>query len=263
MKKLTLILTFLLLWTVVCGPSNVQADIPHLISHQGRLTNTAGAPVPNGTYSVTFRLYTAEAGGSPLWTETHSVTASDGIFEVLMGSNTSLDLPFDTQYYLGIQVGSDPEMTPRQQLASSGYAYRAKMADDAAKVGGIEASATPEANKLLALDENGKLPVAALKNYDSGWFAVSYNSAYTKTHDFGTQKVIWQLLFATDTSGSNCQVVTIIQEQGSHVRGGYLDEITTTQITARTGGTHVARTYSPGVTLYSSGYYRIIGLALE
>ena len=129
MKKLTLILTFLLLWTVVCGPSTAQADIPHLISYQGRLTNTSGDPVGNGIYNIKFSIYSSEAGGSLMWFNTRDITVEDGIFDVLLGEAETLDLPFDAQYYLGIQVGTDPEMTPRQKLASSGYAYRAKTAE--------------------------------------------------------------------------------------------------------------------------------------
>ena len=174
MKKLTLILTFLLLWTVVCGPWTAYAAIPHLISYQGRLANTNGDAVPNSTYSVTFRIYTSEAGGADIWNETDSVTTREGIFEVLLGGRTALDLPFDTQYYLGIQVGSDPEMTPRQKLASVGYAYmaeKAEQADNATSateatnadtVDGIHASTTPEANKIVPLDANAQLPTAVI-----------------------------------------------------------------------------------------------------
>ena len=41
--------------------------IPQMLSYQGRLTDTAGRAVPNGQYTVTFRLYDTEAGGSPFW----------------------------------------------------------------------------------------------------------------------------------------------------------------------------------------------------
>ena len=185
MKKLILILALVLIFPTTYdlrAQSYAYAEIPHLISYQGRLTNTAGAPVPNGTYSVTFRLYTQEAGGPDIWSETHSVTATDGIFEVLMGSNASLDLPFDVQYYLGIQVGSDPEMTPRQKLSSSGYAYRAAEADHAIEavnaetVSGIEVSATPEPNKLIALDAEGRLPESVVDYpYAAGGSLIAYS----------------------------------------------------------------------------------------
>jgi hypothetical protein len=66
---------------------------------------------------------------SSLWAETQTVTVTDGIFSVNFGDVTTLNLPFDTPYYLGITVGSDSEMTPRQPLTSVAYAFRAKKAD--------------------------------------------------------------------------------------------------------------------------------------
>jgi len=268
MKRLILIITVFLITGIVMPISSAQADVPHLINYQGRLTDAADQPL-TGSHSITFRIYDAEGGGNLLWGETHSsVTVTDGIFEVMLGGVTALDLSFDKQYYLGIQVGNDPEMTPRQKIASVGYAYKAEKAgnaNNADTVDGIHASTIPMPNELIALNSNGKLSLSTMpfKAYDSGWFAVSDNRSYTKEHNLGTIKVVWQLLFATDSNGSNCQVVTIPQEQGSHIRGGYLHLITASHITARTGRTHVARTYGAGLVLYPSGYYRIIGIALE
>src|SRR5512138_2208797 len=60
--------------------SRVDAvTIPQMLSYQGRLTDTLGQPVPNGDYSVAFRLYTAPSGGSPFWSETQDVTTRDGL----------------------------------------------------------------------------------------------------------------------------------------------------------------------------------------
>jgi len=64
-----------------------------------------------------------------LWTETRSITLTDGVFSVDLGNSTPITLPFDTLYYLGIRIGSDSEMTPRQPMTSVGYAFRAKKAD--------------------------------------------------------------------------------------------------------------------------------------
>jgi hypothetical protein len=44
---------------------------------------------------------------------------------VELGSVNVLNLPFDRQYFLGVTVGSGPEMTPRQALSSVPYAIRA------------------------------------------------------------------------------------------------------------------------------------------
>ena len=151
---------------MVCGLCAAHADVPHLIAYQGRLTDSQGTP-REGSYSVTFRIYNAESGGTLRWQETHSnVTVTSGIFDILLGSVSPINLPFNEQYYLAIQVGSDAEMTPRQQIASAGYAFKAEKAEEATEainadtVDGIHASSTPEANKLFVLDENGTLPIS-------------------------------------------------------------------------------------------------------
>ncbi len=109
------------------------ASAPQMITYQGRLTNNSGAP-QTGTFSVTFTIYDAIAGGTSKWTETQSVTTdADGLFAVLLGSLTpSLDTVFkDTARYLGIQVGVDPEITPRTRLVSSPFAFRVASVDSA------------------------------------------------------------------------------------------------------------------------------------
>ena len=40
-----------------------------------------------------------------------------------------MSLAFDKAYYLGVKVGTDSEMTPRRELTSVGYAFRALTAD--------------------------------------------------------------------------------------------------------------------------------------
>lgn len=95
------------------------------ISYQGRLADSVGDPV-NDTVGMTFRIYNVATGGSPLWTETYAgVQVSDGLFHVLLGSTAplpeSLFADNDT-LYLGITVGIDSEMTPREQLASAPWA---------------------------------------------------------------------------------------------------------------------------------------------
>ncbi len=104
----------------------VHATVPQLITYHGILKNSGGNFL-TGTYSLTFRLYTASTGGTAVWTETQSsVSVSSGKFSVQLGSVTALSLAFTDNYWLSIQVGSDDEMTPRVQLTSAGYAYMAE-----------------------------------------------------------------------------------------------------------------------------------------
>lgn len=110
-------------------PAPSSAGVPGTIAYQGFLASSGGAPV-NGPIVMTFRLYTAVSGGSPIWSETQNVTVSQGTYTVLLGSVTSLNsVPFSTPYHLGVSVGTDAEMTPRQPLSSAPYALRAAIAD--------------------------------------------------------------------------------------------------------------------------------------
>lgn len=130
MKALTklpsIFLVFFLSFIFCSFLSFSYADIPRTINYQGKLTDKQGYPL-DGSYDISFRLYDTATAGNPLWQEAHTaVSVSKGLFSVLLGTVTPLNLPFDKQYYLGIKVGADPEMTPRQQLASSPYAITAE-----------------------------------------------------------------------------------------------------------------------------------------
>ena len=107
---------------------SANADIPRKIGYQGYLTDAAGVPV-NGTLSMIFSIYSVSTGGSALWTETQNVNVEHGVYSVSLGDATSIALNFDVSYYLGVAVGTDPEMTPRKALKSVGYAFRASTVD--------------------------------------------------------------------------------------------------------------------------------------
>ncbi len=124
MRKIALILMLLFVFGAGVG----HAAIPRLINYQGRVTDTQGTPL-TGSYSVTFRIYDAESAGNLLWEETHAGLVLDkGMFSVLLGSVTALNIPFDKSYFLEIKVGNEV-MSPRQQIASSAYAMRAENTD--------------------------------------------------------------------------------------------------------------------------------------
>lgn len=135
-----------------------QAQIPRIINYQGMLLGQDETPVAEGDYKLTFRLY-AEAD-SLAWTEVHTnVYVAGGMFHVLLGTVNHLGISFDKPYFLGIQVGTDPELQPRMTMTSACYSFRA---DNANAVAGIEASKTPQPNTLLALDNDGKFPSEVL-----------------------------------------------------------------------------------------------------
>jgi len=147
----------LTVWGLV--PSAAEGAVPQLINFQGVLKDGSGNPVPNASYSVTFTIYDAPAGGTNLWTETQSVTTTGGLFAVLLGSTNPVpDSAFKgTDRYLGIAVSPDGEMAQRQRLVSVGYSYRVNSVDGAtggtisggvSVTGNVGVNETTPANKL-------------------------------------------------------------------------------------------------------------------
>ncbi|MFH1335282.1 MAG: tail fiber domain-containing protein [Candidatus Zixiibacteriota bacterium] len=122
------------LFVLVFLASLSLAGIPKLINYQGMLTDNSGTPL-NGTYSIIFKIYNAESSGTKKWEETQSsVAVTNGLFNVVLGSVSPLNLDFSEDYWLDITVGGE-QMPSRLKFTSVGYAYRAMVADSAAKAG--------------------------------------------------------------------------------------------------------------------------------
>lgn len=102
------------------------AAVPASVGYQGRLYDANNNPI-NGNVSVVFAVYSNATGGTAIWTETQSVSFSNGYFAVQLGSvNAFGTSTFDgTVRYLGVTVGTDAEMTPRASIASVPYALNA------------------------------------------------------------------------------------------------------------------------------------------
>ena len=110
-----------------------EGSVPHLMNYQGRLTNASGAAVSDGNYTIQMSIYGSATSGSAIWQETQTIPIKNGIFNLVIGSNTTGGIPlsFDKDYWLGTKVETDPEMTPRQQLVSGAYSFRADQAGTA------------------------------------------------------------------------------------------------------------------------------------
>jgi len=118
---------------ILIGLCSAFANAPRLLNYQGRLTDLAGTPL-TGTYSMQFKIYDAATGGNVGWTETHpTVAVNGGLFEVLLGSVGQLyDTTFaDSSRWVGLQVGAEPELSPRTRLATSAYSFRTASVDGA------------------------------------------------------------------------------------------------------------------------------------
>lgn len=119
-----LVLSISLAWASVAA-----AQVPRTMSYQGSLTDAAGAPVADGAYALSFRLYTAPSGGAAIFSEQQSVVVTRGSFSAVIGGVTvggiPAAIPFTGQYYLGISINGAAELLPRTALTASPYALNA------------------------------------------------------------------------------------------------------------------------------------------
>ncbi|MGQ0645006.1 MAG: tail fiber domain-containing protein [Elusimicrobiota bacterium] len=130
---------------------SLRAEAPGVVNYQGKLADSSGNPL-TGTYSMTFKIYAAPTGGAALFTETRTadVPVDNGVFNVHIGSGTGGGIPLSvfqggTDRYLGVTVGADAELTPRERLLASPYALAvasasvgtAELADGTVAVGDL------------------------------------------------------------------------------------------------------------------------------
>jgi len=115
MKRVQTIIIFVLIGVTQIGLSQA-------LSTQGVLRDANGKAVQDNQYDLTFKIYDAETGGIVLWEETQTVDVVNGVYSVVLGSQTSMSsLDFNQQYWLAVAIGGQ-EMTPRVELTLSPYA---------------------------------------------------------------------------------------------------------------------------------------------
>ena len=94
--------------------------IPQSITVNGLLTDSNNDSL-TGTYEINFTIYDNATGGNVEYNTIKNVTTdANGVYNVVL---SGLDIDFSEAYYLGVQIESDAEMTPRLNLTSSPYAF--------------------------------------------------------------------------------------------------------------------------------------------
>lgn len=241
-KQLAITVGILVMLAIVLGtlmPLVVFAEVPQRINYQGYLTDSGGNPIDR-TVSIVFSIYDVATGGTALWSETqNSVVVSGGLFSVQLGSVNPLPSFSGSPRYLGIKVGADPEMTPRQLLASAPYALNAATATNADTVDGQHASAfasTAHHHDLQYVNVTGDTMTGTL-NLPANSLMVGTNQLVLASNSvcIGTTKPIGKLTVA----GSSIYAQNgIVAAGGSSFSGG--------------------ATFTGGVGVYNSG-----GVGLE
>jgi hypothetical protein len=208
------------------------AGVPQLMNYQGKLTTPAGALI-DSTLSMSFSIYDNQPDVSPVWAETLMVQVEKGIFSVVLGNVHPIpnNLFDGTVQYLGVKAGTDPEMTPRKEIVSVGYAQRAAYAEVAVSDGDWYFRVTDTADTTLIT--GSKWGIAR-----SG--AILYGSADSTHVNFG-------LTCTTGTSGEDYKYCTVgggLYNSAGHnlttVGGGLWNKATETTATIAGGYRNVA-----------------------
>ena len=162
MKKIALLFTASLFLLHGSYAQTITSSVPGYISYQGRALDATGAVIGSSApvnRTVTFRIWDHPSNvldANLLYSEQQVVTISGGEFSVLIGQGVAttgaafnyseaakgvptvkisdLSVFGGATRYLGVTIDDgtsavDNEITPRQQIVSSAYAFRAKYAE--------------------------------------------------------------------------------------------------------------------------------------
>ncbi len=200
-----------------------QTTIPRILSFQGILTDANGNPIAT-TKQIRFELYndpSATGSGKELWEEVRTVTPDqNGIFAVNLGINgvstgncasfpppgpatgaCTIPVSVFTQnsnVYLGVTIGSDIELTPRQQIAAVGFAANSESLQGlipTTDTGSISSLSLGNYYEVLATDGNGNVTLGG-------------STLTTIQETGGGLRLIGNPLILTTANGGNLQLST-------------------------------------------------------
>jgi len=130
-------LVFLGGFLLFANQSSAAAGINRQINFQGKVVNTDGTNVTNGSYNFLLCLYTTAspatactsgANNDAVWRESKSLTVTNGIFQTDLGYTTTLpgSVDFNTDnIYLGVNFNSNGQMSPLIRFTAAPYAMNA------------------------------------------------------------------------------------------------------------------------------------------
>ena len=159
---------FAVLALVLVLLSAIAFAITQLINIQGKVTDSNGDLVDGGNLVV--YVFNASTGGDPIYNSTSNFNSeiNNGIFNVLVGSTTTLDLDYGQSYWLDFEVNNkdlDWDGSERTQFASA--------------VGEITGSAISTANETANFHmlDNGGRAINITQADDEAAISVSYSGS--------------------------------------------------------------------------------------
>lgn len=178
-------------------PFSSEAQFNPEINYQGKLTDSSGMAVADGTYNMNFWLLSSStaATSTALWVEARTggnrVQVTNGLFSVMLGDVSSLaSVDFNQTLYLGVEIGGtagtpawDGEMSPRKILGTVPSAFEASNAqtlDNLATTSflrsdTIDTMEATSSSALLTLIQNGAGKILSLFSGVTEMFTILNN----------------------------------------------------------------------------------------
>jgi len=276
---------FIVLLTVMIGMTTAHyltAQVPGMISYQARIIDEETGPVSD-TRTISFAIYSQAESGIPIWSEEQNVIIVNGIANVFLGSVVPLTPAIfqSDERYLGVKIGADPELRPRERLLSVPYALRAESATiRISPSGGISSTDVTAAIKELDAEKlsltggtlNGRLNVYNEGTNDVGIDALSADSAaiiamnsgsdapslmtynYGDGHGLFSFAEIGAALFAANESSGYASIVTTNSAEDGMAIYAYTENSGVTCSVSNNGdGFALWATAKEGITIGADG----------
>ena len=212
---------------MAAAPSSIAEYVPLMINYQGYLANpSTGAAYTDGIYDIQCRLWTSASSGTAIWGAQYSVYVKDGYFNIMLGDSAGSALTTSTTYgkdylwkalmdtsynalWLGVTplqgpthatISSPSEISPRQQLLTAPYAFRAQ-------------SSKYAESSLGDFTVNGALTVTGSLNFNANYVTLGN---YVKVNDSAKSVVLGG---TSSNSSSNPSVSTFASTLSNYSYG--------------------------------------------
>ncbi len=131
-----------------------------VISYQGLIQGTDGAPIKDSTYPITILIWRDTMQGTPIWQDVFQTEVRGGVFNILLGSQSPLPAPSDMDHplFISTSIGEASAAYPRSALSAVPLAINvADRAITTAKL--ADSSVTPQKmnmNYVSSISVNGQ-----------------------------------------------------------------------------------------------------------
>ena len=225
-------------------PVKALQTVPYKMNFQGRIADSAGNALANGSYNMKFRIYDALTGGALQWSEQRAnsastgVTVTNGLFSVQLGDVTSLPPSIFTNQNLYFEIelptpGTatcstascesyiEGPMGPRNKLGTSAYAFNSDTLDGIDSSGFIQNTTTAQQGNIAiqsAAAGNIGIAIKAAGSQSGDLLQIQNSSGAMMSGVDRFGRIMFGTTAAIQGAGISMQT-TDVNQQGMVIRG--------------------------------------------